>query len=70
MAALKSGQLDIVSTPFGGDTADQMKDDPNITIHTVKFGTARMSIWPKHSGEISTMSGPGRPFGWRCRRRG
>ena len=52
VAALKSGQLDIVSTPFGGDTADQMKDDPNIIIHTVKFGTARMSIWPKHSGEI------------------
>ena len=52
VAALKSGQLDIISTPFGGDTADQMKDDPNIIIHTVKFGTARMSIWPKHSGEI------------------
>ena len=52
VGALKSGQLDIISTPFGGDTADQMKDDPNIIIHTVKFGTARMSIWPKHSGEI------------------
>jgi len=52
VAALKAGQLDVLSTPFGGDTADQMKSDSNIIIHTVKFGTARMSVWPKHSGEI------------------
>ena len=52
VAALKAGQLDVLSTPFGGDTADQMANDDNIIIHTVKFGTARMSIWPKHSGEI------------------
>ena len=49
VAALQAGQIDILSTPFGGDTADQLKDDSNVVIHTVKFGSARLSIWPKHT---------------------
>jgi peptide/nickel transport system substrate-binding protein len=49
IAAIKTGQLDILSRPFSGDVADQMKDDSDIVIYPVTYPPARMSIWPNHT---------------------
>ena len=54
VAAIRAGQLHLLTTPFGGDVAEQMKDDPNIDIHPVTYPPPRMSIWPNHtSGPFS-----------------
>jgi peptide/nickel transport system substrate-binding protein len=49
VAAMKTGQLHLLTSPFGGDVADQMKDDENIEIHPVTYPPPRMSIWPNHT---------------------